>query len=108
MATRRSTQPGFLQTWTIRVSQWTHGAVARFAGRTIVGAAFVVAIGIGLRRLEHWTNTAAAGPATEVRIQWAEVPDWLRQQENQHIIDDLVACSGLTGRESLSDPAIAA
>jgi len=74
------------------------GGLAR---RLTLPALLLTAVGVLLWRLEM--HVAERRPPEPVQIQWAELPDWLAEPGNEHILADLRACSGLTDADDWND-----
>lgn len=106
MAARRNNTKTSRPGWTVAVLDALEGA----AGRVLLSALLVLTalggVALGLRRMESWVATLPQ-ECPPVRIEWADLPDWLCLPDNRHVLDDLMACTGVTEDDRLTEPGLA-
>lgn len=77
--------------------------------RLLIGLFAFVALSAaawGMNRMERWVATLPQA-CPPVRIEWADLPDWLCLPDNRHILDDLMHCTGVTEDDRLIEPGLA-
>jgi hypothetical protein len=75
-------------------------------GAVLVTCGLAVGIWAGLGRLEEKVHGLVRYDR-ELTLEWVGLPDWLRLEDNRHILDDLADRVGLSAEDRPLDPGLA-